>query len=262
MTTHVQKTPATPCSECGAEPSEIASTPECNELARAVHKRGRTVHVFPVGGFFGLGAKPVPAIAMQILSVGEEGEARDAAHKTRAEQSKRAGEGKEAAQKDPSAHDPEQNLEALMRACRMVDDKGQPTPWAAFPGVNWMRRELSIDQQATLLALYDELKRHHGATKLELDEETVESIAHFLHAHLGEDIPESYLAAYPRWYLTHLCVLFAARLFEARKSVELLLQAREAWDVERAALEAELASARAELAAGPGDAPRAPPADA
>ena len=127
----------------------------------------------------------------------------------------------------------------------MVDEKGQPTQWAAFPGVGWMRRELSTDQIATLLALYEELKRKHGPTKVEIDDETVEALAKLLHDHLGDDIPEEFLANYPRWFLTHLAVLIAAKLGEARKSLDLLLEARDAWALERQALEATIDELRA-----------------
>lgn len=243
MPAHTTKGPGTPCSVCGAEPAELAAHPECSALLAGLRARGRTTHVFPVSDFFGLGARPVHAVAMQILSVGEESEARDAAHKTRAEQSKRAGEGRDEARKDPSAFASEENLEALMRACRMVDEKGEPTPWAAFPGVGWMRRELSTDQQGMLLALYDELKRKHGPHPLEIDPATADALALLLQEHAGDDLPEAYLAPYPRVFLTHLAVMLACRLGEARRSVEVLLD-------ERDALRAELEHMRADLEAG------------
>ena len=225
--------------------------------ARALHARGRTVRVFPIEGFnlINLVGKPTATVAMQILSIGEEGEAVDSAHKTRAEHSKRAGDGRDDARKDANAFEREQNIEALFRACLMVDEKGQPTPWAAFPGVSWIRRELSSDQIATLLALYDELKRKHGPVKLEIDHDTVETIATVLQAHAGDDLPESYLAPFPRWFLTHLAVLLSVALGQARKSVAALLVARDLWDLERQALEETNAGLRAELAAMRGEAP-------
>jgi hypothetical protein len=256
-----KKTPTGGCSECGAEPSEVAAYPECSEVVRGLHKRGHTEQVFPLAEFFCLAATPVSAVAMRILSVGEEGEAQDAADKTRAEHSKRAGDGAEEARKNPNALAAEQTLEVLFRACHMVDDKGKPTPWAAFPGVRWMRRELTSDKLATLLALYDELKRKYGGTKLDIDDETVETIARVLYQHLGDDLPESFLAPYPRWFLTHLAVLIAAKLGEARKSVDLLLQERAAFQVERDAWQAERATLEAELAAARGEVPAPPAAD-
>jgi hypothetical protein len=260
MPSHACKTPSTPCSECGADPTEVAANPECGELARALHKRGRTTHVFPLGNFFGLGAKPMHAVAMQILSVGDEGEARDDAHKTRAEQSKRAGDGRDEARKDPSGLAAESNMEALMRACRMVDEKGLPTRFPAFSGVGWMRRELSTDQQALLLALYDELKRKHGPHPIEIDAETVDAIAKVLQEHAGEDLPEAYLAPYPRTFLTHFAVMLAVRLGQARLSVEVLLEEREAWERERAELQAQLEVTRARAPVGE-DAPPAAAAE-
>jgi len=260
MSAHVPSMANGPCSLCGAQPSEVAAYPECSELARALHRRGRAARAFQVDGFFGLIAangKPSSLLGMQVLSIGEEGEAVDAAHKTRAEQSKRAGEGKEDAKTDANTFAAEQNLEALFRICRQVDEKGNPTPLYAFPGVAWLRRELSTDQIATLLALYDELKRKHGPIKLEIEDEVVETIARVLHEHLGDDIPESLLAPYPRWFLTHLATLLSARLGEARRSVEVLLQEREAWQLERTALQGEIDALRAPSAG----APHTPPAE-
>lgn len=230
------------CSECGAEPSEVAAFPECSDLARALHKRSRPTHVFPLADFFGLGGSPVNAVAMRVLSVGEEGDARDAAHKSRAEQAKRAGEGAEAARKDLSGLEAESNLEALFRASRSVDAKGQPEQFAAFPGVGWMRRELSTDQTGLLTALYDELKRKHGPHPLQIDPEMVDALARTLAAHAGDDIPEALLAPYPRVFLTHLAVLLAVRLADARRSVEVLLEQREAAEQEAASISAALST--------------------
>jgi hypothetical protein len=171
---------------------------------------------------------PVKSVAMQILSVAEEGEARDAAHRSRAEQSKRAADGAEAALKDKSGLEAESNLEALFRACHTVGSKGEAEPFHAFPGVNWMRRSLSTDQGGLLLALYDELKRKYGPHPLEIDGETVDAFVKSLSDHAGDDIPEALLAPYPRVFLSHLCVLLAVRVAEARRSVEVLLEEREA----------------------------------
>jgi hypothetical protein len=103
-------------------------------------------------------------------------------------------------------------------------------------------RACSQRRRAVPRNLYDELKRKHAAVKFEIDDETIEELAKTLHRHLGDDLPEAMLAPYPRWFLTHLCVMLAAKLGEARKSVEVLLQQREA--------------AGADLA---GDAPPPPP---
>ncbi len=244
------KTSVGSCSACGATPSEVAEFEVCSDLARALHGRGRPSRVFQVEDHFGLinlAGKRTSTLAMQILSIGEEGEAVDAAHKTRSEHSKRAGDGRDDARRDPGAFEREQNIEALMRACRMVDEKGQPTQWAAFPGVSWVRRELSTDQIACLLALYDELKRKHGTVKLDIDADTVGVIAKLLQEHVGDDIPESFLAPYPRWFLTHLAVLLSVDLGQAKKSVDLLLEARDAWQLEREALEAKVAALQAQV---------------
>ncbi|HEX8794127.1 MAG TPA: hypothetical protein VF765_24460 [Polyangiaceae bacterium] len=215
-------------------------------LAAALAARGRTTHVFDVADFFGIAGRPIHQLAMQILRIGEETEATDAALKTRAEQAKRAGAGEEQARADAEALEKERTLEAIFRACRRVDEKGQATAWAAFPGVAWLRDNLTTDQTVTLLNLYDELKRRRGPVKMEIDDEHVEAIAGHLADHAGDDIPEAYLAPYPRWFLTHLIVLVAIKLAAARRSVEVLLQEREAWAVERTALETSLAAARGE----------------
>lgn len=247
MTTHVRKLENGPCVECGAQPSEIQHHPDCTPIARALFKRGRTTKAFEVLDFFGLvdtKGKPSNMLGMRILSIGEETEAIDAAHKTRSDQSKRAGDAKDAAKNDGNAFEAEKNLEALLRICREVNEKGEPTQLPAFPGTRWMRENLSADQLGTLLNLYDELKRKHGPIKLDIDDETVEIIAKVLHEHAGDDIPEAFLAPYQRWWLTHFAVLVSTKLGEARRSLDLLLEEREAWEVERANLQAELAARR------------------
>ena len=240
-----------PPTQPAAPPDQKRLVDEGYHLAAALAARGRTTHVFDVADFFGIAGKPIHQLAMQILRIGEETEATDAALKTRAEQAKRAGAGEERAANDADALEKERTLEAIFRACRRVDEKGETTAWAAFPGVAWLRENLTADQTVTLLNLYDELKRRRGPVKFELDDEHVESIASMLHEHAGDDIPEEKLAPYPRWFLTHLAVLLSVKLAGARRSVEALLVEREAWQAERVALEASLAVARGEALATP-----------
>jgi hypothetical protein len=222
---------------------------DASELIHAIQDRGRIVHVFDVANIFGVGGKPVHQIAMQILPSGEDNEARDFAKKSRAEQSRRAGAASEDARKDPDALALEVNLEALFRICLRVDKQGKPTRGAAFPGVAWMRENLTTDELATLINLVDEMKIKHGRVPLEIDDEKVEAVSALLAEHVNDEIPEQYLAPFPRWWVTHFAVLVSSKLAEARKSVDILLQEREANKGEREALEAEIASLRAELAA-------------
>lgn len=241
-------TPPTSSAAASAEPEY--------ELVTAVRARGRIVRVFDVARLLGLGGRPVRQVALQIVPNGEETASIQGAHRTVAEIAKGAGPGEEGAKRDPDIFANEKNLEALFRICRRVDAKGQPTRTAAFPGVAWMRENLSTDELGSLLNLYDELKRRHAGTPLEVDAETVDAVVEALVQHLGDDMPEVILAPYPRWWLTHFCVLVAEQLVQARKSTEILLTEREAWqkereamEEERAALEEERGALEAELAA-------------
>jgi hypothetical protein len=238
-------TPPTPLAPA-AGAAAPDTTQDDGDLAAALKARGRTVRVFDVTGILGLGGKVVRRIAMQIIPNGEETESILHAHATLAEFAKRAGRGAEAAAKDADIFANEKNIEALFRICRRVDKAGQATRTAAFPGPTWMRDELSTDEIAALLNLYDELKRKYGGTSLEINDEMVETLARVLHEHLADDIPEAVLAPYPRWFLTHLATMLAAKLADARKSVDVLLEDAKAATAEREALEAELASVRAE----------------
>lgn len=232
-----------------AAPNDRTLGPDAPEVPLAIQARGKTVHVFDVASVFGIAGKPVHQVAMQILDIASDIECREAARKTRAEMSRRAGAGAEDAKKDPDSFELECNLEALFRICLRVDKTGKATRGAAFPGVAWMRENLTTDELASLLNLYGEMKRRHGRVPLAIEDDRVEAIAVLLAEHVNEDIPESYLAPFPRWYVTHLTVLIASKLAEARKSVDILLAEREATKVEREALEADNAALRAELAA-------------
>lgn len=232
-------------------PNDRTLPKDASEIAQAMHARERIVHVFDVANIFGVAGKPVHQIAMQVLPAGEEREARDAAWKTHDALARRAGPAADDAKKDADSLHMERNLEALFRICLRVDAKGQPTRGAAFPGVQWIRDHLSVDEIATLIALYDELRIKHGRTALEIDDAKVEAIASMLGEHVNDEIPEQYLAPFPRWYLTHFAVLVCSKLAEARKSVELLLMERDANAKEREALEAELAALRREISPAP-----------
>lgn len=240
------RTPPTPLAPAAVGDDGAPDLSQDDDLPPALKARGRTIKVFEVNGVLGLGGKPVRRIAMQIIPNGEETESILSAHDTQAECAKRAGRGEAAAAKDADIFANEKNIEALFRICRRVDKNGKPTRAAAFPGPKWMREELSTDEIAALLNLYDELKRKYGGTSLEIDDEMVETIARVLHEHLADDIPEAVLAPYPRWFLTHLATMLASKLQDARKSVEVLLEDAQAATAEREALEAELAGVRAE----------------
>ncbi len=227
-------------------------------LAEAQEQHEEEFEFFDISGVTGLGNKVIERIAIK------RGKGRDfenavlAAHKYAAEQTKRAGEGAQAAAADFDFMGDAKLRQILFRLCFAVDPK-DPDKLArlasgkgcypAFPSPEWICDNLHTDQVASIMRLVGEVRRHKAPRPegmgpnddpLGLDDDSMERLIDLLSSQLGTNIPERILKDLDREYLTHFVVIVADRLVDARKARDALLE-------ERAELEKTVAELRAEL---------------
>ena len=174
-----------------------------SELAKAIGERTRAIHEFDVAGFFGLGGKPIPKVAIWVNVKSEQDRSIVAAHKYVAE----ASGDSDGAKRDLDLLSDSKAIEVLFRACRDVADPKYP----AFPGPQWMRDHLTTHQVSVLLNLYNEVARRESNPP-EVTSDIVEAYANLAASAAGVvDMPESVLAGLNREELAQLFVLLAMK---------------------------------------------------
>lgn len=179
-------------------------------LALALEARERKLHVIEVGGFFGLGDKPVHRLAVRVNTKAEQDSAIVAAHAYVADKTK--GPGSEMARADADLLTDAKAIEAVWRACRDPDDPRYP---AFTGGPQWMREHMSTDQIAVLLNLVNDTAAQESPLRQELTAEHVGSLAQLCADHAGSDVPAHVLATLSHEGLasafTMLALLWAER---------------------------------------------------
>jgi hypothetical protein len=213
-------------------------------LAQAIESQPRKAYCFRVDGFFKAGSKVVPAVAVIRSNKNEDDDAIVAAHKYVAEKAKAAGDGAAEAKSEGDLLTDAKNVEIIYRLCREVDlasvvaapddpSAWKATQWGAFPGPDWMRKNLSSDQLAALLHLILEVKRKEAPDPGDIDDDAMETIVKLCNEHAATDVPEAVLARFSRVKLTHAIVLLSVKLTQARLSVDTLLAQAEAAEAAR-----------------------------
>jgi len=216
---------------------------EKSALALAIEAQGRHVRCVAMDGFFGPGAREIPAVAFRVAVKADEDAAIVAAHRYAAEESKVAGDAAAAARADVDLLGDAKNIEALYRVCCAAESDGaggwrmktKPRPdrggvitYSAFPSPQWMRRNLTTDQIAALMNAYLEVRAEASpGGALDLSEEAVDAVVTMVSGNVGNDLPEMALARFSRPHLTHLFVMVCERLAEARVARDALLEERE-----------------------------------
>lgn len=180
-------------------------------FAKALEERARKAHEFEVADYFGLAGKPIPKLAIWVNTKSEQDKAIVAAHKYVAIV---AGES-EAAKRDGDLLADAKLVEILFRACRDASD----TRYPAFPGPQWMRDQLTTQQIASLVNLYNEVAKRDGTGLKELSAAMVEAYASMAADNAGSDMPDVVLAALSREELTQLFVLLSVQ-WKAQRAAE------------------------------------------
>ena len=200
-------------------------------LATAIEARGRASVVCDVTGFFGPGDKPIPKVAVRVNVKGEEDRAVVDAHRYAADLAK----GTEAAKDDDLLREAKV-VHALHWAFRMVDEEGKATIHAAFPSPKWMRDNLTSDQLAALLNLYNDVRTRQSPWPHKFEDDDVERLAMLCADNADSELPTLVLARIEREMLSQYLIIIACKLRLARSQ---LLAAEAAIAEERDAAPAE-----------------------
>lgn len=180
-------------------------------LALALEARERKVHPFDVTGFFGLGGKPMPQLAIRVPTKGEQDAAVVEAHRHAAAISGPV----EAAKSDGDLLDDAKIVEVLFRMCRDANDPKCP----AFPGPRWMRERLTTDQLGALMNLANEVRRAEAPGPQTIDDDLLEAFVSTAAFAAGSALPEAALAGCSREWLSQAFVLLSCKLQEARREL-------------------------------------------
>lgn len=221
--------------------------PYKSELAKAIETAERPCTIYPVGGFFGLGQKPIRKIAFRVNVKSEEDAALVQAHRYVAAVSA----GAETAKHDADLLSDAKTRHALAVACREVKTTVAPdgtetdeiTKWPAFPGPEWLAEHATTDQIASLIHLYNQTRAEQAGWLEDLSDETVEDMLSVAaEAALKNPIARAGLAELPREQLVYLLERCALKLRDARADLDMIGRAAPDPDPAPAAAPPESAS--------------------
>jgi hypothetical protein len=193
-----------------------------SKLALAIEQRERKSHEFDVQGFFGLGDKEIHKVAIRVNTKAEEDAAVVAAHKY----AKAISEGLVDAKQDGDILSDGKAIEALFRACRAAGEKSDDESrlkidYPSFPGPQWMRKNMTTDQIATLLNLYQEVRRVEAPVPWTLTIDEVLNMAKVCAKASDTDIPDGYLGSRPKEWVTQAFIILSERFFALVKEFDL-----------------------------------------
>lgn len=184
-------------------------TSDKSALALAIESRARKAHEFEVQGFFGLGGQPIHKVGFRVNTKAEEDKALVTAYLT----VNQLTEGAEQAREDPDLVQDVKLIHALYSACRRAEsgDGERKYSLPAFPSPNWMRDNLTTDQIAVLINLYNGVRIAEGPLKVTITFEEVEEVAELCAENSRSDVPELVLAPRSREWLIQAFALLAMR---------------------------------------------------
>ncbi len=184
------------------------------DLVKAIESRGRPTHLFDVANFIGLtGDKR--HVMIRVATKGEEDRA---VVQGNAYVKKLASDS--GADRDDDLLVGAKTCFVLHTCLREVTGK-----WGAFPAPEWMIDKLTTDQIATLLNLYNEVRKKEGPQPTTLDDESIEGMMRLLveAADAEEAIPQWLLAAWSRETLSEAMASVAVKLDVARRDADAAL---------------------------------------
>lgn len=179
-------------------------------LALAIETRRRKAYEFSVQGFFSLGEKPIHKIAVWVNTKFEQDKAVVAAHQVVQQLTAEA----ESARKDEDLLLDTKTTQILFQACRRAEagDEEKGYMYSAFPSPEWMRKNLTTDQLAVLINLYNEVRRKEAPIQSSITLEQVESVSKMCAENAASDVPEAVLAIFDREWMTQAFVLLSMKL--------------------------------------------------
>lgn len=210
-------------------PNRPASTEHKSALAQAIEadNANRPCKVFPVSGFFHLGGKPIHKVAIRVNVKAEEDIALVRAH----QYVKDLCGNVESAKSDHDILSDAKARHALFEAIRevktTVDAEGneadEVTQWPGLVSPEWMAKNLTTDQVATLLNLYMQTRAEQGGWLDNFDEETVDHML-AIAADAGDRnaLARVSLAQLPREHIQYLLQFAAMRLRAVNLEMEYL----------------------------------------
>lgn len=150
----------------------MSDTPKSDfQLAIEAAHGARTEHPFDVSGYFGVGGRAIPKIAIRRPTLLEKIHATDEAHKL----VKKLCNEPEARQ-DPIVFDELKVTCLLSRAVRTVGSASKHS-YPAFGGPEEMARTMPAEQIGALANLLNTVKRRESPTPVDISDDAVEAIA-------------------------------------------------------------------------------------
>jgi hypothetical protein len=179
-----------------------------SELSKAIAERPDPVTIIEVGGFFGLGNKPIHKIAFRICNKGEENDAVIKSHKWLLE---RAGELKAITEDDDIMLDLK-NVHIMFAACRRAEegDEEQGYMYPAFPGPQWMMDNITTDQLAALLNVYNDVRHKSQPGYYELTYDKMQTMMNIC-ANTNDDVMAMVMAEVSREWLAEAFIVLSKR---------------------------------------------------
>lgn len=171
----------------------------------------RQEHEFDVDGYFGLGDKPIPKVAMRVPTAMEQVWAIDEAHRLL----------KVIAREPETRSDPDV-LSDLKLCClafwaaRAVGSTSKHS-YPAFPSAEWMVKHMTNDQIGAIVQLGATVKRRESPTPVERNDDAVEALATALSVSAGTAQADVILAGIvDREALNDFLIAISDKLMTAR----------------------------------------------
>lgn len=223
--------------------SDNSETP-ISELASTIESRPRRVYIADMNNFLGLGGKQMHTAAVRVLFKSEEDRAIVKAYKWVKSQT----QDEKLALRDEDLLNDTKTVEALYEAYRRNEsgDEEIGYKYPAFPSPKWMKDNLSNDEIATLLHIYNAHRERSSSIDESLDMDRIRSLATAIHNYEDTDLPEALLAGLDRDLCVQAFVLLALEYGDLKN--ELQSKSERAGSDESVALEA-----REEAGDGDGD---------
>jgi hypothetical protein len=188
----------------------VADTPNPKSpLALAIEEDKPKAYPFNVQGVFGLGERPIHKVSVSAPRKAQDENALKDAHF----RIDKFAEGNQALKDDEDLLNDAKAMAIIQRAVRTEGGVME-----AFPGVGWMREEMTGPQIGQLLNLVNEVRRRESGIQWGFTAERVESIIQLCVRAANSDIPERVLSQYQREYLSSLVVLLALRVYRHERA--------------------------------------------
>lgn len=185
-------------------------------LAKALDARGRKYTVVDVShlGLTREADKAVARIAFRVNVKNEEERALVDAWK-RIETMAKGSE----ALKDPDLTQEAKLSHVLWYACRDVEPDGSMSVSSVFPSASWMLSNLTGDEMAALLNIYNDVRFRKSPFPYEFTDDEAERIAMLCADGADTEIPTAMLAGMPREVLAQYMIVIACKLRKARSEL-------------------------------------------